>query len=386
MTSFNRSGHAVTADDLLPLVQRRGKLRGQGRWKWWLPEATGKAAFAHFRVSARQTARDMKKSHHHVLQAKHVVAHAIDEGQAKGLRRLRTLSEQKPFKFWITNNMFDETKLPLMIKKKGKRKWSTIASHAQVTWCDDEGEHDADVIRKPKCVKTCSAATQWPVIGEPPDASGIVANGHTPEAEYHGSLTSSDGGAVNVLCLKYAREKMDEKHLLLSNLCLQHKTGKTADALTEKLGLQTALFCVFNTFDQGDFFEDLRELAHEDIDDMEIVDPATFHLEPGDTTEAFTDALLDTCYVRPNSHRPDPHAGTGHRPDSRQVTAERFKKFFPYGWNRGDGGGWTHTTPDDIYARATCTALHDICISSHTIHMQIYRNIYIYIYIYIIHI
>ncbi len=172
---FNRSGRAVTHDDLMEAPARvhglgPGRLRGRGSWKKWQPEAIQRAAFA--KGTLRQIAQSMADGHgdgasgqrgvRHLSNCKSVCALTILAGQARGLRRLRQNSlHAQPLKFWITNNMFDETKLWYMIPGKGYRRFSTLALHGQVTWVDEHGTHDEDVFRAPKALRRYSAAAQW---------------------------------------------------------------------------------------------------------------------------------------------------------------------------------------------------------------------------------
>ena len=114
----NDSGLAVTMDDLMPAGGKRAKPRGKGRWKAWLPEAVAKAAFAPPHVPARITAREIRRSHRKVLDSKHYVSKTIKDQQSKLVKNLRSLSEQRPLKYWITNTVFDETQLEFKLGKR----------------------------------------------------------------------------------------------------------------------------------------------------------------------------------------------------------------------------------------------------------------------------
>ena len=171
---FNRSGRAVTADALLAMpgkCQSRAQKQGQGaKWRAWTPEAVQRAGFS--KSTVRETAAALKDGHGkaatgsrspwHVACCKSVCAQAILGGQAVSLQRLRNTSvHSKPLAFWVTNTMFDETKLGYSVRGFGCRDFSTLAVHGQVTWADDAGLHDEDVFYPPKALVRYSAASQW---------------------------------------------------------------------------------------------------------------------------------------------------------------------------------------------------------------------------------
>ena len=163
---FNRSGRAVTADALMVMPgkcqSRAQKQQGPGaKWRAWTPEAVQRAGFS--KSTTRQTAAAWKDGHGkaatgsrspwHVACCKSVCAQAILGGQAVSLQRLRNTSvHSKPLAFWITNTMFDATKLGYSVRGFGCRDFSTLAVHGQVTWADDAGLHDEDVFYPPKAL------------------------------------------------------------------------------------------------------------------------------------------------------------------------------------------------------------------------------------------
>ena len=155
---FNRSGRAVTADALMvmPGKSRSGRQtqQGTGKWRSWTPEAVQRACFS--KSTLRQTVAAWKDGHGkaatgsrspwHASCCKSACAQAILGGQAVSLQRLRNTSvHSKPLAFWVTNTMFDETKLGYSVRGFGGRDFSTLAVHGQVTWADDAGLHDEDV-------------------------------------------------------------------------------------------------------------------------------------------------------------------------------------------------------------------------------------------------
>ena len=129
MQKFNISGRAVNMDGLMidaaPRLGKRGprpKVKvGPGGWKRYLPETIMRMAFS--AGPARQVAASFDDAHRHsqgtkrsplcVLQSRAVCARAIRHVQERCLQVLyeRSTKSDQEFSFWITNNMFDETKL-----------------------------------------------------------------------------------------------------------------------------------------------------------------------------------------------------------------------------------------------------------------------------------
>ena len=340
---FNASGKAVTQDDLMRVDCDVVAVGGSGRWKKWLPEAIQKAAFS--RATLRQVALFMKDGHgpastgkrgaSSVGQTKFVCAKVIDDGTSKGLLRVRQGSVEKPLDFWINAAMFDETKLWYIVKGKGYRRFSTLAWHTQVTWKDDFGTHDEDVIRAPGAMRKYNASVQWNIMTDDPVAGILPKPGSRPLARYYGTLTIGDSHAVNKLTLKNLREEMLKPDVLMSSMCLQHPTGNTATAISQYLNVFTRTWTLAKTFGEGDFHQDLIEFAMEIFADedegLEVVDPDSFQLAPGDFGSDFTNAIMDRCYtcglMAGESEDDDP---------TRFLEVKgRFIKFFPFGWNRG---------------------------------------------------
>ena len=142
MVRFNMSGRAVTVDDLMNLDAKVTKVPGRSRWKKWLPEAIQKAAFS--QGSLRAIAKSMQDGHGPhakrkyspttVMQCRHLASLVVTNGTARGVHRLCHESRRQRFGFWITNSMFDESKLWYMVKGSGYRHYSTLAWHTQCTW------------------------------------------------------------------------------------------------------------------------------------------------------------------------------------------------------------------------------------------------------------
>ena len=99
------------------------KIRGESVWREWTPEAIQKAAF--MRTPMRAVSESMadgrgrsaksRRSPGQVAKCKNFIANTIHAGQSRGCARLRQQSVEEAFNFWITNTVFDETKLWYMI-------------------------------------------------------------------------------------------------------------------------------------------------------------------------------------------------------------------------------------------------------------------------------
>jgi len=343
---FNSSGKAVTADDVMyPAGVLAPKIRGKSVWREWMPEAIQKGAF--MKGTHRQVCASLadghgdfgkgKRSPGQVANCKFFAANTIIAGQSRGAARLRRQSLEKAFNFWITNTVFDETKLWYMIRGKGYRRFSTLAHHTQVTWEDALGIHDEDIIQTPKAMTKYTANVQWGIL----DGDGVAGirgrDDERPQARYNGALTISDSHAVNILTLKYARMILPPAHIMLPTFCVQHFTGSSAAAVSEKLGIFTRVWCLSKTFAEGDFHQNLVDKMRAVLEDeemgLEVVDPIGFQLDPHDLGPDFTTAVMERCY--PCGLGPGEDTVEEGEPQQREQIKADFCKFFPFGWNRG---------------------------------------------------
>ena len=126
---WNKSGHARTRDDLMPVAtagaggkkgfQRPGAVKkeilqprkGPGQYRVWTGEAICKAASVPVESSYRTQQKPDGGSHGHAAGCSFLTADLIDTQQERGSKRRREASLVEPFEFYMTNNMFDETKL-----------------------------------------------------------------------------------------------------------------------------------------------------------------------------------------------------------------------------------------------------------------------------------
>ena len=146
-TSCNTSGRAVNVDGLmLDAATRLGKKGrhpkikvGKGGWKRYLPEAILRMAFsagstrqiaASFADNHRQNPRG-KRAAHCVTESRAVCARTIKHGQERGSQNLymRSTASDQGFRFWITNNMFDETKLWYIVPGTDSDKPDVLTRH-----------------------------------------------------------------------------------------------------------------------------------------------------------------------------------------------------------------------------------------------------------------
>ena len=157
-----------------------------------------------------------------IVSSRVICARAIVGGQKRGIKRLRARSEEEPFGFWITSNMFDESKLWYKVRGKGYRRFSTLVVHGQCAW-EDAGEvHDEDVIHPPRTMRRYSAKGQWNILSDDPSLGVCPSEVARPLARFYGTVTASDSHSVNKLTLKHARQAMPETDLMLVNFCTQH--------------------------------------------------------------------------------------------------------------------------------------------------------------------
>ena len=354
MQKFNNSGRAVNMDGLMidaaPRLGKRGprpKVKvGQGGWKRYLPETIMRMAFS--AGPARQVAASFDDAHRHsqgikrspacVLQCRAVCARTIRHVQERCLQVLyeRSMKSDQEFLFWITNNMFDETKLWYILPGKGYRKWSTLLHHEQVTWGEGTTVFDDHVFHAPKTLRRYSSAGQWAAL------RGILLPDQRPRARFYGCLTAKDSHAVNILMLKHFREVSPATDVMLPSYCIQHHTGRCATDVAVDLKLFTRVWCLAKTFSEGDFHADLEDIIGKILEDpeygLEVVNPEEFELAKTDLQRDFTESIMDRCFKHGEELGERTAFGQGTRSAYGQGEAEKLKEefvaFFPFGWNR----------------------------------------------------
>ena len=264
---------------------------------------------------------------------------AIHLGQLAGVKQIR---ESPKLAFYITNNMCDETKLPIGWPRT--RRQSILAWHSQATWCDEQADvasglvfstHDEDFIRAPAILKSYTAATLWALMGKPEDSVGFSPGGDSkPDAHYYGSLASWDTHSVNVLLSKYLGENLPPNHFHLASFCIQHRTGSACEEVSKKWNLLPASFCLARQMQSADFYDGLEESV------AEVLTKYLFCLETAPETapadrdlSKFAQRLLAFCHVEQvsdNCERDVAEMASGHA--RRAKEAKDFLNFFPPPW------------------------------------------------------
>ena len=277
-----------------------------------------------------------------------IYANRIDEGQNKGLESMRAQSRESPLKWFITNNMFDETKLP--IGWPSTKRVSCLAWHSQVSWSRKLASglveiKDEDVIRSPRLLKSYTAATLWNLCAAADDTGGLYPRGDAmPDAEYCGSLASTDSHSVNLLLFKNLVSALPPHHFLLAALCTQHRTGSVVEEISKKWGLLPCSFCLAARLENADFHDDLRDAVQAVLNRYLNVasgleDPAG---EADICMARFAEELLYECHVAPCSDNQDRDAAQEKSQEGiRQEEAASRLAFFPPPWT----GPMNHDCP-----------------------------------------
>lgn len=238
--------------------------------------------------------------------------------------------------FFIKAHMFDETKLPFKLRRGRVLKYRTVAQHGQAYWKmpgSAGGVAVEDVIRAPRLVHRCTAASCWAVLSHD-DACSICPDvGHKIEARYHGTITSHDSHSVNKALQRRCREQLPNSDFILSLFCIQHPTGTAVEHVTDFLDLLQGPYCSAKVFSDGTFFEEFRGHVRAIIA-RDLVVVRTSESEcVSDADACFARTLLELCYVRYGLWPVDDEHST-----ARQQVAGEFLTFFrpPYkGTRRG---------------------------------------------------
>jgi hypothetical protein len=410
VSEFNHSGMARTLDNQfdphttptpLPRPPRRQVGRGRGggaqrsnaggaHWKSWAPASIARAAFAEKTQTAKAGARNAGvKTGGTAHYSRHVVAGTVQAAAERCLKRAcdESRGDGRPHKFYITNNMYDETRLAIKRDKQIKQV-SVLAAHSQISYLpaasglaagaasasaglpvafglagaaaaaasgasghdDDDDVHahicDVEVTRCPAELEKYKATNCSAHVCRPDDDASIVPRHEArAKAEYYGHLMSSDAHSVNKLLEKNVNALLDdmpqgEKHCALAMYCFQHKTGNIVEAVTKYLGVLDDSFCYACLNSNADWLDGLRESVRAVVREKLVVAP------PEEIpTDAFGEgvdfgaALLETCFVGPQSAASGEAAlGTGEKDEEetarakRQALADDLRAFFPTSW------------------------------------------------------
>ena len=335
---FNNSGRARTFDHQMPIVRplARGAVpappRGRGQYKCSTPEYICKMAFRSPEAALRVVANDYGGGHAHARGCSMVAADLIEQRQSGEAAKRKRSSQRMPYDFYITNNMFDETRLFVAGFGKGTKRQRVLAASGQVTW-KAHGEHirDQRVFKAPTVMRRYTAATCAAALGMPTDPTGlfpapIPGPAFTrPLAKYYGNLMATDQHSVNVLCSKWVIQNQREagnNHFHAALFCVQHKTGAVVEAVTKFLGLLSPSFCLSSCLSYGDLADDIENNIRTILDDMLVVsDPADVcYSEAEERDVEFAKEMMEQCYVC------SAHQDQGEEEENIDISVERRRK------------------------------------------------------------
>ena len=251
--------------------------------------------------------------------------------------------------FAITNNMHDETKLPL--GWPSTKRQSVLAWHSQLTIGMHSGPtEDHDVLRPPKVLKAYNGATVWTMIAQEDDTAGMRPQGDAlPQADYYGFLSATDSHSVNKLLSKFTIASLQNREYHICSLCTQHRTGSVCEEVSKQWGLLPPSFCLASQMRNADFHEDIHEGVAVILSKFLQVEPAASGLAPrdsglaqGNLFESLAEELLALCYVAPasNNQKRDEEEVTAGIARRKEV-ARAFLQFFPPPWS----GSMIHVCP-----------------------------------------
>ena len=293
-----------------------------------------KAGFRPGDLPTRHAAADAAGSHSHVRKSKHFVAQCIVGGQHKGVERMKWKAKQPGhcLKYHIVNTMFDETRLPVSVQHRGRsqtRLFPILSSHMQVTWADDIGEHDEDIIRRPVAMRRATSACMWEAF-QARDGDGErmcphdLWSGDSPAARLRGVLTASDGASTCHLVVKHLEDLLpddteDTLTLLLSSFCLQHRTGRVIEEASKRLGVVGPCYCMSRLFAQGDFWEEIRDSMEAVLSDPTHGIQVVARLPAGARQQGLEQQLMNQLFVRSSDEDDDDGPAAQRRALSEQV-------------------------------------------------------------------
>ena len=242
-------------------------------------------------------------------------------------------STEEPLRFYITNNMFDETKLSVGWPRSQRR--SILAWHSQATWSRASGHvEDADIIRPPRELSEYTAAACWSLCGAPTDRAGLYPRGEAmPHAKHKGTLTSFDSHSVNLLLSKFLTATLPADHFHIASLCTQHRTGSVCEEVSNTWGLLPPCFCLAAQTRNGDFYNDLGSTVWTVLNKyLFLRDPAEGPPAMSASEQALCDfakELLYLCYVATvsdNAERGEEEERVAHA--KRKEAADELLGFF----------------------------------------------------------
>ena len=214
-------------------------------------------------------------------------------------------SVEEPFDFYITNNMFDETRLFVGGFGRGTKRQRVLAASGQVTWKarGSDTVQDQRVLRSPEVLSSYTAAVCANVVGKGDDPASVHPVSARPAAQYYGSLTATDAHSVNGLLSKWIIAQQSEagkNFFHLPMFCIQHKTGAVVEKVTKFLGLLSPSFCMASCLSDGDFLDDMEVHMSATLSDvLDVRDPAEpiFDEDEDRRQKWLARELLEQCYI-----------------------------------------------------------------------------------------
>ena len=253
--SINGGGRCRTMDHLVPLpgAGPRPQARGKGKWKKWTPEALLRVAFGGQKRSLRQVAEQVDGgSAAHVKHTQTFVARLVQKGQEEGyarlVRQLRNGNSVCPL-FCILNLMFDETELSYAVSDHGAGSWSTLASHAQVSFCVNGVTTDHDIVRAPRALCDKTAASLFAALSG--DLGGLWPGPDAAGARFKVTVVTCDANSANLKLLRHVESCLADGHMMLPVLCAQHRNGNVVERCTKLLGILPGCYSVAKTMASG---------------------------------------------------------------------------------------------------------------------------------------
>ena len=261
-------------------------------------------------------------------------------------------SVEERFDFYITNNMFDETRLFVGGFGRGVKRQRVLAASGQVTWKSRNSDcvQDQRVVRPPEVLSRYTAVVCANVVGKEDDPASVHPVSARPAAEYYGSLTATDAHSVNCLLSKWIITQQDEagkNFFHLPMFCIQHKTGAVVESVTKFLGLLSPSFCMASCLSDGDVVDDIEVHLSSILSEIvDVRDPAEaiFDAEADRREKLFARELLDQCFV----HVGDSHGNAEEQEAAQTRWRQQATQLLDFSLTGGNVRNWYTLAQQDV--------------------------------------
>ena len=171
---FNHSGSARTRDHQMPIIvpnkrspQKPPKIKGRGQWKCATPEYICKMGEAPPELPQNALPALHGGSTEHKRGCSFVISDLVMSKHQELAAQRHAHSVVEPFDFYITNNMFDETRLYVGGFGRGTKRQRVLAASGQVTWKakGSDSVQDQRIVRPPEVLSRYTAAACANVVG-----------------------------------------------------------------------------------------------------------------------------------------------------------------------------------------------------------------------------